>query len=107
MESDKLSISNRPIPREHDERGRFVVGNMGGGRPFGSRNKFTIVKERIVEAFLKNDRGSVAFEKTLYNSDGTINLEALRVIVSILPSEDFKFLANGDITININKYAGK
>lgn len=78
-----------PLVPEQDEKGRFVSGNIGGGRPKGSRNK---LGEAFIEA-LHND----------FNEHGVATIEAVRlekpdqylkVIASILPK---------DLNVNINQ----
>lgn len=65
--------------------GLYAV-NGGPGRPPGLKNKFTQVKEALVDVFFEGN-GKEAFKKTLLMEDGTINLEALRAILSVLPKE--------------------
>lgn len=73
--------AERPKP-EQDDKGRFVSGNIGGGRPKGSRNK-------LGEAFLKalqedfDEHGAEAIVQTRVTKPEVY----VRVIAGLLPSE--------------------
>jgi hypothetical protein len=71
----------RPKP-EQDGKGRFVSGNIGGGRPKGARAK-------LGEDFLKALQDS--FAKNGAETIETVRLEKpdqyLKVVASILPKE--------------------
>lgn len=78
-----------------DEKGRFLHGGPQVGRPLGAKNKFTMVKEALVDAF--NDAGGAeAFKNTLIhkmkNDKGEevkfINLKALNAVLRVLPREE-------------------
>lgn len=95
-----------------NEQGKFIPGHPPtGGRPVGSKNKFTLVKEALVDAFLDGE-GPEAFKNTLIyedlaGADGKkkklINLEALRSVLRVLPRED---LSSGN-TYNFNLIVGE
>lgn len=83
--------------------GNYLVTG-GPGRPPGMKNKFTMVKEALVDAF-NEAGGAEAFKNTLIYEDGPegnkkkfINLEALRSVLRVLPRED----AKGGNTYNFN-----
>lgn len=47
-----------PKPKKkikRDERGHFVPGNEGGGRTYGSKNKFTAIKMLLADIFNEVD----------------------------------------------------
>lgn len=73
--SDKITKSNL---------GKWLETG-GPGRPVGSKNKFTQVKEALVEAFLEID-GKEKFINTLKNGD-KINLKALNAVLAVLPKD--------------------
>lgn len=72
----------QPVKPEQDAKGRFVSGNIGGGRPKGARAK-------LGEAFLQAMQASFAEhgEETIE----TVRIEKpdqyLKVVASILPKE--------------------
>jgi hypothetical protein len=78
------------VKPEQDEKGRFVTGNSGGGRPKGARAK-------LGEAFLSAMQES--FAKDGAATIETVRLEKpdqyLKVVASILPKE----LDLGDETV--------
>ncbi len=89
-----------------DENGRFIHGHPDGGRPPGAKNKFTRVKEALVDAF-NEAGGAEAFKNTLIydmkGSDGKsvkfINLKALNAVLRVLPQD---INVTGENTINFN-----
>lgn len=82
-------MNERPRPEQDETTGRFVSGNIGGGRPKGSRNK-------LGEAFLQalqedfDTHGADAIVKTRETKPEVY----VRVIAGLLPSEH---------TLNINR----
>lgn len=82
-------MSDKPTPEQDEATGRFVSGNIGGGRPKGSRNK-------LGEAFLSAlhddfaEHGVEAIERTRTEKPEVY----VRVIAGLLPSEH---------TLNVNK----
>lgn len=66
----------------HDERGRFVTGNNGGGRPKGARSK---LGEAFLEAMYEDFRadGVAAIVKVREEKPD----QYLKVVASILPKE--------------------
>lgn len=74
-------MTDKPKPQQ-DEKGRFVSGNIGGGRPKGARAK-------LGEAFLLEMQRS--FEEHGADTIETVRTEKpdqyLKVIAAILPKE--------------------
>lgn len=62
----------------------------GPGRPPGLKNKFTILKETLLDTFNNHTDKMEALERTLFfkRDDGLeyVNMEALRAILSVLPA---------------------
>lgn len=91
VEKDKITLE-KPNPATY--LGGYAV-NGGPGRPPGSKNKFTMVKEALVDAF-NEAGGAEAFKNTLIQSvkdkDNKdvkyINLKALNAVLRVLPRED-------------------
>jgi hypothetical protein len=81
----------KPKP-EKDEKGRFISGNIGGGRPKGARSKLS-------EAFL--DALHDDFTEHGVEAIATVRMEKpdqyLKVIASILPK---------DLNVNVNEFDG-
>ncbi len=110
FESSSLQEKTGEVVR--NEKGKFVTCGNPNGRPPGSKNKFTMVKEALVDAFLNAD-GQEAFQNTLVydellpGADGKkkklMNLEALRAVLRVLPRED---LSSGN-TYNFNLIVGE
>jgi hypothetical protein len=82
-------MTDEPVKPEKDERtGRFLTGNIGGGRPKGARSK-------LGEAFLDalhedfNEHGQAAIVQVRTEKPD----QYLKVIASILPR---------DLNVNIN-----
>lgn len=77
---------------DKDEKGRFVTGNIGGGRPKGSRNK---LGEDFIKALAES------FELHGAETIETVRLEKpdayVKVIASLLPKE-FKIETTSDLT---------
>jgi len=75
-------VSERPKPAKDEETGRFLTGNIGGGRTKGARNK-------LGEAFLEDmlvdwqANGKVAIERVRDEKPD----QYLKVVASILPKE--------------------
>lgn len=82
---------DEPVPAK-DERGRFLTGNIGGGRQKGSRNK---LGEAFVQA-LHDD-----FEKHGVETIEKVRIEKpdayVKVIASLLPKE-FKIETVSELT---------
>lgn len=107
MEAEIVKITEKKLSN---------LGNLtitgGPGRPLGSKNKFTMVKEALVDAFFDAE-GQEAFKNTLVyedllvdtngNKKKLINLEALRSVLRVLPRED---LSTGN-TYNFNLIVGE
>lgn len=71
-----------PVVLAKDEKGRFVTGNSGGGRPKGSRNKLgEAFIQDMYEAWL--DNGPTVIKNAMEQSPGPF----IRSMVSILPQE--------------------
>jgi hypothetical protein len=83
-----MSDRERPTP-EHDDKGRFVSGNIGGGRPKGSRNK---LGEQFIQD-LQADWEKHGVE-TLVKVREEKPDQYLKVVASILPK---------DLNVNINQ----
>lgn len=67
---------------EKDDKGRFVTGNSGGGRPKGSRNKLSEdFVAKLYEDFTAN--GAIAIAECRTKSPETY----VRVIAGLLPKE--------------------
>lgn len=65
-----------------DDKGRFLSGNIGGGRPKGSRNRLGEAFVSDLEAhWLKN--GPDAIDRVYANDPSTY----LRVVANVLPKE--------------------
>ncbi len=77
-----MSDTERPKPEQDAKTGRFVSGNIGGGRPKGSRNK-------LGEAFLQDMQED--WDKHGKQAIETVRQERpqdyLKVVASILPKE--------------------
>lgn len=79
----------------------------GPGRPKGMKNKFTQLKETLLDAFNSEPDALEALKRTLFiereYSDGSkkkfVDMEALRAIISVLPKEKDD---DGESGININ-----
>lgn len=75
----ELTVVPKP---EQDPKGRFVSGNIGGGRPKGSRNK---LGEAFIEAMYAD------FQKHGVSAIETVRTgkpdQYLKVVASILPKE--------------------
>jgi hypothetical protein len=69
-------------PVEKDEKGRFLSGNSGGGRPKGSRNK---LGEAFIEALHDdfNEHGVKAIQDMRTDDPGGY----VRVVAGLLPKE--------------------
>ena len=76
-----------------DAKGRFVTGNIGGGRPKGSRNK---LGEQFVEALQADfeEHGKKAIEIVRAEKPD----QYLKVIASLLPR---------DVNLTVNEFEGK
>lgn len=80
-------------PDQRDERGRFLTGNNGGGRPKGSRNR--LGEKFIEDAFAEWQKSGPAALKTMAETDPG---GFVRVIAGILP-------AKLDVTIESELFA--
>ena len=69
-------------PDRRDERGRFLTGNNGGGRPKGSRNK--LGEKFIEDAYAEWQKSGPAALKTMAETDPG---GFVRVIAGILPAK--------------------
>ena len=82
-------MTEQPKPEKDDKTGRFLTGNIGGGRPKGSRNK-------LGEAFLEDmladweANGPAAIREVRETKPDAY----LKVVASILPK---------DLNVNINQ----
>lgn len=86
-----VEVISPPADRGAD--GKFIEGNPG--RPPGAKNKFTYVKEALVEAF-EEVGGKEAFMNTLIiegpadaagNKTKYINIKALNAVLRVLPRD--------------------
>ena len=69
-----------------DKNGKFANGNqIGQGRPKGSKNKFTLIKEQMVEVW-EEEGGKERFRE-LFRGSKKEFLQALDRIIAILPKE--------------------
>lgn len=108
VEKDKITTEK---PSQAVYLGEYAIKG-GPGRPMGSKNKFTMVKEALVDAFFSAE-GQEAFQNTLVyddriaGADGKprkiMNLEALRAVLRVLPRED-QSIGN---TYNFNVIVGE
>jgi hypothetical protein len=75
------AMDNTPKPLK-DEKGRFVTGNIGGGRPKGSRNK---LGEAFTDALYADfqEHGPAAIQEMRANDPSGY----CRVIAGLLPKE--------------------
>ena len=75
-------MTEKPVVFDKDEKGRFVSGNIGGGRPKGSRNK---LGEAFTDALYADfqTHGIEAITKVRDNDPSTY----VRVIAGLLPKE--------------------
>ncbi|MCP4998561.1 MAG: hypothetical protein GY933_07310 [Hyphomicrobiales bacterium] len=82
-------MSQQPKP-EQDKKGRFISGNIGGGRNKGSRNK---LGEAFIDALYAdfNANGEAAIEKVRAEKPE----QYLKVIALILPK---------DLNVNVNNF---
>lgn len=71
----------KPIPQK-DEKGRFVTGNIGGGRPKGARAK---LGEAFLEAMRASfeSRGQDAIDRVIDEKPD----QFLKVIAALMPKE--------------------
>ena len=104
----KLTEEKLEKPPVKSNLGDYLVTG-GPGRPPGMKNKFTMVKEALVDAF-NEAGGAEAFKNTLIYEDGPdgnkkkfVNLEALRAVLRVLPRED----AKGGNTYNFQIIVGE
>lgn len=69
--------------------GNYLIEG-GPGRPPGLRNKFTQLKETLLDTFNNHADKKEALERTLFymRDDGLkyVNMEALRAIISVMPT---------------------
>ena len=91
MTYEKQQPDSKPLVKrpEQDASGRFVKGNCGGvGRVKGSKNKFTLVKEAMLEAMEQAKAGdSKGLSNWLIMVADKDPVSFLRCVVSILPKE--------------------
>lgn len=101
-ETVKLSDANRRDEvKIRGEGGLYAPGNPGGpGRPLGIPNRHTLIMEQIADTFLEAG-GKEAFKKTLMNADGTMNLEALEILLKYNPALSKAFGSALGNTVNI------
>jgi hypothetical protein len=77
-----MSESSDDIPEKDPETGRFVTGNIGGGRPKGSRNK--LGEQFFVDLFADwKEHGAVVISRVREERPA----EYLRVVAGTLPKE--------------------
>ena len=79
-----------------DKNFQFKKGNPGGGRPLGAKNKFTLVKERIVELF-EDGEAYDKLKRKMKTEDGAFKV-IKDIILPILP-KDPVILNEGDTHI--------
>lgn len=78
----------QPTPAK-DEKGRFVTGNIGGGRPKGSRNKLgEAFLDDMFEDWRENGKAAIIAVRTDKPD------QYLKVVASILPKE---------LNVNVNE----
>ncbi len=80
MDEQVKETSENPINRL----GEFGIKG-GPGRPKGSKNKYTLIKEELAEVW-QEEGGKERFRQ-LFNGNQTEFLKALDRIISILPKE--------------------
>lgn len=77
----------------------------GPGRPPGLKNKFTLLKETLLDTFNNHADKMEALERTLFfkRDDGLeyVNMEALRAILSVLPATKDEPEANTTYNFNL------
>jgi hypothetical protein len=83
-----MNALSEPLKPEQDAKGRFVSGNIGGGRPKGARNK---LGEAFIEA-LKDDFETHG-KQAIVEVRETKPDQYLKVIASLMPK---------DVNLNIN-----
>lgn len=75
-------LAPAPIPSGRDANGRFQTGNIGGGRPKGSRNKLSdVLLSVVVDDFVEH--GAEAISQLRQKDPATY----LRLIASLVPRE--------------------
>ena len=79
--------------------GNYLIDG-GPGRGEGTKNKHTVIMEQIADTFLEAG-GKEAFKKTLMNPDGTMNLEALEILLKYNPALSKAFGSALGNTVNI------
>lgn len=83
-----------------DDQGKFAEGNnLSKGRPKGSKNRFTQIKEDIIEVW-HEEEGKERF-RGLFKGSNKDYLKALDVIVSLLPKQDLKDLGMSETKLII------
>lgn len=101
MENKTIEKPYNPL----DGLGKYAIEG-GPGRPPGLKNKFTLLKEKLVDCFDKYPGSYEALQRTIFevkNGKDYVNLEALRAILSVLPSGKSDGESSGNnITIVIN-----
>jgi hypothetical protein len=104
MEETFLKKEEKTIQRRPD--GTFAPGQGGPGRPPGVRNKHTLIIEQMAETFL-DAKGKEAFQKTLLKDDGTLDLDALELLLKYNPalSKAFGDALGSTVNIIINNAA--
>jgi hypothetical protein len=79
---DGVSSLERPIVSTRDANGKFITGNIGGGRPKGSRNKLTeVLLSFVVDDFVEH--GAEAIAQLRLKDPATY----LRIVASLVPRE--------------------
>jgi len=68
------------------EKGRFIEGNMSGGRTKNALNKFTMMKKDLVEVW-KKGKGKERFLELLQSRNPADYKWAVERIIAILPKE--------------------
>lgn len=79
---------NALAPQKDPETGRFITGNIGGGRPLGARNK-------LGEAFLQ----------ALHESFETHGVDAIQRVIDDKPEQYLKVIASllpRDVNLTVN-----
>lgn len=100
-ESDLISkkIQEMGLPEKAKNLGSYLI-NGGPGRGLGTKNKHTLIIEQMAETFL-DAKGKEAFQKTLIKNDGTLDLDALELLLKYNPALSKAFGEALGSTVNI------
>ena len=86
VNSDKEMVTNGKTEVLRDEKGRFVQGHPQSGRPVGTLNRFSQMKNDLLEAW-KTSKGKKRFLEMLNSQDKEDFKWAVERIINILPKE--------------------